>query len=219
MKDFDFYETVGVIAPGMFLIIGGVLLFLPNQQQNLMDIAKISVGSLGTGVILAFVIGHLLQAFGNILEKFWWWFWGGMPTDWVRSGRHYLIASMQRDIVQTKLRILLNRPVLEISAIDQKDWASIIRQIYSTVFTSAKAARVDIFNANYSLFRGTSAASILLLAGSAIINCRAGGIESGLFVVFALSFYRMHRFAKHYASELFIQYLQLPDASSTGGKA
>ena len=31
MKDFEFYEVIGVIAPGMILVVGAVLLFFPDQ--------------------------------------------------------------------------------------------------------------------------------------------------------------------------------------------
>lgn len=217
MKEFDFYEVIGVIAPGMVLIVGAVFLFFPDQQQNLMGIANLSLGSLGVGLILAYVAGQLLQAVGNVLDTVWWSLWGGMPTDWVRSGKHALIAESQRNLIRERICIMLNNSSFDLSATDTKHWYSITRQIYAAVSAAGRAARVDIFNGNYGLCRGIAAGFLLLLAGSIIVNWRAWQIETVLVILIAFSIYRMHRFGVRYGRELFVQFLlQLPAISKEG---
>ena len=46
-------------------------------------------------MVLAYVVGHLIQALGNLIEQLFWALQGGMPTDWLRTNRHQLLAPTQ----------------------------------------------------------------------------------------------------------------------------
>ena len=219
MKEFDFYEVTGVITPGMVMVVGTVILFFPDQHHNLLSIANVSLGSLGLGLILAYVAGQLLQAVGNGLETVWWWLWGGMPTDWIRSGKHDLIATAQLSLMQARLRMMLADSSFDPSASDRNHWYSITRQVYAAVSAAGRSTRIDIFNGNYGLCRGIAAGLVVLLVWSAIVNWRAWEVELMLAILISLAIYRMHRFGVRYGRELFIQYLQLPETTSTGGHA
>lgn len=187
MKQFDYYETIGVIAPGIVLLLGGVFLFFPEQQKNLITISNISIGGLGLGLILAYVAGQLLQAVGNGLEKVWWWFWGGMPSDWIRENKHELVSAEQRELVQTRVKVMLNNTSFNLSSCNKNHWNSITRQIYAAVSNAGCASRVYIFNGNYGLLRGIAAGLITLLIGMIFFNCRAWHIEITLAVLSALA--------------------------------
>src|SRR5688572_29310402 len=115
MKEFDFYQIAGVVAPGMVVVVGGMVLFFPTQQEKLLAIAGMSLGSLGLGLILAYVIGQLLQGIGEVVSTFWWFLWGGMPTDWLRTGKHDLIAKPQRDEVERRVQAMLGDPAFKLS--------------------------------------------------------------------------------------------------------
>lgn len=220
MKEFNFYDITAVIAPGMVLIIGVVLLFFPGQQDVLEKVSKISVGSLGVGVILAYVVGQLLQAVGNGLEAVWWWFWGGMPTDWVRSNNHPVLSPQQRDRLQDRVRVALGSPSMELVSCASHDWYSVTRQIYAAVSGAGRSARVDAFNGNYGLCRGVAASLVSLLVATAIVDWRSWRVELTLILLISLAVFRMHRFAVRYGRELFVQYLQLPEnPRADGGKA
>ena len=218
MKEFDFYEVTGVIAPGMVLLVGAALLFFPEQHQSLISIANLSLGSLGVGLVLAYVAGQLLHAVGNGLETVWWWFWGGMPTDWIRSAKHDLVASNQRDLIRTRLRATLNAPTFELSTVDAGGWYAITRQMYAAIAAAGRSARLDIFNGNYGLCRGIAAGLLLLFTWSIILDWRAWRVETALAVLIALALYRMHRFGVQYGRELCVQYLQLPEGGSPEGR-
>jgi len=213
MKDFDFYQIVGVIAPGMVVVVGGLFLFYPAEQKNLISIASVSIGSLGVGVILAYVVGQLLQAVGNGIESIWWWLWRGMPTDWIRTGRHNLIAPAQRSHLQERLKCMLNDKDFTIENANRTHWFAITRQVYAAVSAANRASRVDIFNGNYGLCRGITAGFTVLLVAFAIINLQSWKTELILGILIALSVFRMHRFGVHYGREVFVQYLQAQDAS------
>ncbi len=219
MKEFDFYGTAGVIAPGMVFIVGLVLLFFPDHSKDLVAISSVSLGSLGVGLILAYVAGQLLQAIGNAVETGWWWFWGGMPTDWVRSGKHEIIAPSQRTMLEGRVRLSVSDPAFALSNATAKQWYAITRQVYAAVEAAKQNNRVDIFNGNYGLCRGIAAGLIVLLVASAIMHWRAWKVEVILAVLISLAIYRMHRFAVRYAREVFVQYLQLPAAANNGRPA
>lgn len=209
MKDFDFYEVMGVIAPGMIIVLGTCLLFFPNQQDKLAQIANASIGGLGVGLLASYVVGQLLQAVGNFVENIWWGLWGGMPTDWIRTGKHTLLAETQRVRVQTRVRSMLKDDRVEVSpAMPREQWYSIARQIYATVAAAGRSARADKFNGIYGLCRGMAAAFLVLLVAGVAVDWRVGKIELILFLLMAGAIYRMHRFGRNYGREVFVQFLQ-----------
>jgi predicted RND superfamily exporter protein len=65
---------------------------------------------------------------------------------------------------------------------------------------------VDTFNGNYGLMRGLAAAFVMIFA-LAIVTSQGIIALCVLAVLFLLGVYRMHRFGRHYATELFTQFL------------
>ncbi len=153
----------------MVLIIGVIFLFYPDQQQNCLNFVNLSLGSLGVGLILAYVAGQLLQVLGNWIENIWWKLWGGIPTDWLRSGKHDLVSIPQRDLLKTHICEILKSPAFEPQTNSPKEWHSITRQIHASVSAEGRSDRVDVFNGNYGLCRGLVAAFSVLIFWSFIL--------------------------------------------------
>lgn len=217
MKDLDYYEVFAVIAPGMVLIIGAVFLFFPEKYDTLNSLSNVSLGSLGVGMLLAYVAGQLLQAVGNIIEQLWWWSWQGKPLDWIRSGKHELVAGQQRATLQTRVGGMLHDPGFTFAGISPSDWFSVTRQLYAAVAASGRAARIDIFNGNYGLCRGIAAAFLVLVVSSFFTKSFSWRTDATLVALATIATFRMHRFGVRYGRELCVQYLQLPDANAEGG--
>lgn len=207
MKDFDFYQIAGVIAPGMVVIAGVVFLFFPEEQKAVLSISNVSIGGLGVGLLIAYVVGQLLQAIGNGFEEFWWWIRGGWPTDWVRTGKHKPMQPDQLMIIQEKLRVILKNDHFNVESLTRKEWRSVTSQIYSKVENANVNRRVDIFNANYGLSRGLVATTFVLMFGQVL--CCGWTIAIWLFLLglLILSIYRMDRAGRTYARELFSKFL------------
>jgi len=207
---FNYYEIIGVATPGAIIIFG--FSFLYPDYFDLLKAKDISFGGLGLFIILAYVIGQLSQAVGNIVEWIWWKLWGGMPTDWIRTKENMLLSREQRETLLTNLskKLKLNKPT-DLSKISSREWYGITRQIYAAVSAHSRAGRIDIFNATYGLNRGIATALIILFMLEIFLNpgnwrtLLITAILAGLFLS------RMHRFAKHYARELFVQFLQLSE--------
>lgn len=194
MKSFDFYEFVGILLPGsaflvatgfLFDVKGYTILFFPND-----------LGSFGLHVFAAYILGHLIQAIGNFVEKFYWMFWKGMPTDWPFTKPNNTQFITAKDTVISLCQGTTTGLTLE-------KWRSYVAQSRSVVFSRERSSRLNFFNGNYGLFRGLISASLLLASFSWSSEKSLLTIYLCLFVVSALSFYRMHRFGVHYASELF----------------
>ena len=106
MRQFDFYEFVGVLAPGAVVLYGVAILF---PELGLVTRGEvISFGEFGLVVILAYVSGHIVQAVGNIIEWFGRKYLGEWPSDWVRTRKHDILSTAQWDALPAKIRELLH---------------------------------------------------------------------------------------------------------------
>jgi len=152
MDKTEVYEFAAVIAPGAVTIFG--LSRIYPEIGLLINEDKISFGEFGLLLILAYVTGHLVQAFGNLIESFWWRCWGGVPTDWPRSHAHNLLAPQQLSILPAKVRTVLHLDCPDdLSNLHERHWQSITRQIYAAVKNVGQIGRIDVFNARIGLFR------------------------------------------------------------------
>jgi hypothetical protein len=205
-KTFTYYDIIGVIAPGAIILVGLTILFPGFQKIALLN--NFNIGGLGIFVILSYVAGNLTQAVGNALEKIWWDSCGGIPTDWVRIGKGDLLAKPQLIAIekQLPLKLELQGPI-SLKDINNADWLSITRQMYVAISAHSRSGRIDMFNGNYGLNRGIAAAFLIMALLNVIHNWI---IALLLFIVSLLALYRMYRFGKYYARELFIEFLQLP---------
>lgn len=78
---------------------------------------------------------------------------------------------------------------------------------------AGRGDRVNAFLGNYRLSRGIAAAGIVLCAMT-VVASGAGAWRTMLLILGGtlVAVFRMHRFGKHYARELFVQYLDLSTA-------
>lgn len=207
MKKLTFYEQVGIVIPGSVLLFG-LLFFFPTLKELL---AKdgISVGQLGIFVLLSYAAGHLIAAFGNAGENIFWWFFGGMPSDWVIKEKTTLISDEQRAQLPDKLKARLGITVAKIAGLDRKQWFPISRQMYADIDRNGKRDRIETFNGNYGLNRGLSAGCLVLACVAFLSGDWPVGL--GLLVLCGIYAYRMYRFGKHYGRELYMQFLTMSD--------
>lgn len=219
MRGFDFYEIVGVLIPGSILLVGVFILY-PQIRLSSQD-ASVVIGGFGIFTLLAYGVGHLVQAVGNGLEWMWWRLWGGLPTDWVRTDAHQLLSENQRATLLSQISTKLGVTVpADPASLKPNDWLGITQQMYAAVAAAGRAQRIDIFNATYGLSRGIAAAAISL-AALVLLEDRCQGVKGAalLFGAAAIAIYRMHLFGRHYARQLFVQFLQLPTPRTVEGRA
>jgi len=213
IRQLDFYEFTGVIAPGTIALLAAGLIW-PDHLGGILKL-DVTVGGLGLGLLLAYVAGHLLQAVGNLLEAGWWGLLGGWPSDAPRTGKSGLLSEAQLAQLQERLRSDFGFKGISLGPdLPVKSWRPIFRQIYAKVHAAGRDDRAHTFNGNYGMFRGIASAAIV--AAIAILFARgwpAWPVAAGFLAAAGLALFRMHRFAKHYARETYVQFLVLPRVS------
>jgi hypothetical protein len=198
-RDVDFYEFVSFIVPGsVLLVLVGYMFDIKKGVSSLL--APQDFGSLGVHLILAYITGHLLQAASNFLEVLYWKAWKGMPTDWPISRPQNLDFSKAKAAVEELCQQKVS---------DLRQWRILVAQVRSTVYSSKRAGRLHIFNANYGMFRGLVAAELIVGVLGCISSINSVAFYPILAAVVFLTGYRMHRFALHYARELFANVAEL----------
>ena len=215
MRKFDFYEFTGVLVPGTILLVGAAVCS-ESVKQVVFD-EDLSLGEAALSVIVAYGLGHLVQALGNLIEWAWWWAWDGKPSDWPRSGRHFLLSDEQTGSLDEELvNKLQHKTAGGFKSLSAENWYSVVRQVYAAVAGQGKAHRVDVFNGNYGLNRGLAAA-LLAVAIVALVTQGWASWKAVLLLIGGggVASYRMHRFGVHYARELFVQFLQLPGTDTS----
>lgn len=214
MRKLDFYEFAGIVVPGGVLLAG---LIWTHSFGSAVPPFGVSLGGFGVGLVLAYAAGHLVQAVGNLAEWAWWGLWGGMPTDWPRSGKHRLLSPERTRALEKRVRAAFQQPELRLErSLSSGLWVDLVRQIYAAVESRGRAGRVDIFNANYGLCRGLGAALALVAVAAPVLGRTDWRPILAFAAAAGVALWRMHRFAKHYARELFVQFLALPEEPCNG---
>ena len=207
-KDFSFSEFTGVIVPGATLLLGMAVISEPLQQFFASD--KFGAGQLGLFVVASYIVGHLVQGVGNLVESGWWAF-RGMPSTWIRRQKVPFLNDDQLKRLRDMLKSLLGHDPGELTKLDARACRNITGQLYAKLEKEGRAARIEIFNGNYGLFRGI-ASSLLVVTVVTITKhgfwSQANLITSAILLVALL---RMNRFGVHYASELYRQGLNLAE--------
>lgn len=205
-KAFDAYEVIGVITPGAVVTL--LLALHWPEFRALLGAEGLSIGGLGFFVIVAFVVGHLTQALGNIVDACVWLI-PGMPTAWVRSTNQRLISPNQRDQLQAKVTGM-EPGITDISQIDRRCWRSVTGRMYARVQAAGRSNRVDTCNRTYGLSRGLAAAFVAAAVWLAF-DAGAFTLEAGIAAALAIiAIARMWRSGVHYARSLFLAFVDLP---------
>jgi len=204
----DFYQIFGVIAPGTVFLLG--LLFLFPSIKIIFINDGLSIGGFGLFLLISYIMGNLIQSVGNLLEKIWWQFFGGMPTNWIIKNK--LLTNTQKKLLMKHIseKIDINQLPKSLENFNEDEWKYIVGQIRTIInSSSSKSERLFIFNSTYGLNRGIASAFITILVLLIIVNKAKIQIVIILILLIVMALYRMHRFAKHYAKELVNQFINI----------
>ncbi|HEU5236520.1 MAG TPA: hypothetical protein VFU37_05220 [Pyrinomonadaceae bacterium] len=213
MKQFSLYDILGVLAPGAVLTIGIIALYpdaiklIPNNDFTL--------GDLGVVVLISYVMGNLVAALGNLLEMPYWKITGGQHSDLARRRGAKVITAHQLAAVEARLRQAGFLKTEEtISGLSIGEWQGMTRQIYAYLDSRKMTQRIDAFNAQYGMNRGIAAGFLTLTLLAAIHSGFVlWKVQLILLICTVLAAYRMQRFSRHYAAELFRQFIVPPESA------
>ena len=86
-KEFSFYEFVGILVPGVTLLFFSEVIIESIYQKTIIDFSK--GGESVVFLVIAYGIGHILQAVGNVFENIMWMVFGSMPTQWLTKKNRF----------------------------------------------------------------------------------------------------------------------------------
>jgi hypothetical protein len=198
-KEFSFYEFVGILVPATILLFSWHLIYEHVYQKQIIDFSNL--GETLVFITICYGVGHLLHSLGNLMEKGIWFIFRGFPTKWLSEknifGKNLFNNSLNKKIIK-KVKQKFGKEVGNHGNL-----------VYNFIFLKSKTERVDIFNANYCLFRGLSISFILIM--SICVYYHYWETTLLLSVPLILSLIRMFRFGKYYAKEIYITFYNLSE--------
>lgn len=198
-KEFSFYEFVAVLVPSAILLYAVQLILEYAYQKQIVDFGKI--GETAIFVIICYGVGHIIQSLGNFYENIVWFVYGGMPAKWLTHKNKFNNYLFEQSLNQRIVEQVKNK-----FGDDIEDYG---RLTYNLLFQKDKTKRIDIFNGNYSLFRGLAVSFLIITA--LCLYYLTWQLSLVALVPSLLATVRMIRFAKYYATETFITFYNLSD--------
>ncbi len=224
MRQFNLYDTFGVLTPGVLCVVVAWLLFSSSRDRDLAMLSNSTTLVIGVGTFVCYVLGQLLQGISDIVVGLYWCKKGGIPISWnwdsiPRKKSRSFILSAQKCLVEKRLRVFLQDSYFSPMTLSQKEWRSLIRQIQSLVYASGVPThRVDAFGGCYGLCKGLIGTFGLLLFAQVIamfvlpFSWCAVFKSVVLLLLLFFSFLRMHQFGIHFDRELLVCFLALPES-------
>lgn len=196
-KEFSYYEFVGLIIPGILLMYFGNYMI-----KDQLGIEVFDTGSVGDSVflmVIGYALGHFIQALGNYIEGIIWYLYGGIPTTWLMKPKlqQRLLSTLEAERLKNKLTLYFKK-------YEDRDYG---RDVYNILFIKGLTSRIDIFNANYSLFRGLTVSLLILAILASLYYNWCLGI--GILGLSFLATQRMIRFGIYYAKEVYQTFLNV----------
>ncbi|MEN8951806.1 hypothetical protein [Planktotalea arctica] len=200
---FDPYEFIAVMIPGALPTLT-VSLLVPDVATLLLT-NGVELGAFGIFLIVSFVVGHVVQLFGNMIEKAETFVTYGPVDMAVRSSRR----PMDADQWQRFVNVIETLGLTTQQGPTHETWPGIRREVYARLSADGRTERIDMFNRTYGLCRGMVAGA-LLSSGIMLLLGEADSWKTAILVVglLALPLYvRMRRFSRYYFNEIVSQFL------------
>src|SRR6516165_9835240 len=125
---FNFYDYAGFIAPGTALLLGLLYLVPEFREPTVALMKESSLGALGLFILVAYVVGHVLEGIAYPIDRAMWLLWRGRPAEWIATGR--ILIPEQRALL---LDAVNKRFDLKLASFDvlkkQNERDALIRQI------------------------------------------------------------------------------------------
>jgi hypothetical protein len=149
-RSFDAYEVISIITPGVVVTL--MLVTEWPSLRGLLSDKGLSIGDFGLFVLVAFVLGHLVQAAGNLVEMIVW-LPRGLPTNWVKSPHQSLVTPEQRRSLLEAVAAMEGHEQ-DIAAMGRRQWLAVTTRAYGRLRDADRTGRVDAANRTYGLSRG-----------------------------------------------------------------
>lgn len=205
MSSFDAYEYVGVIVPGALPTLAAALLF--PELSSFLHSEGFALGDFGIFLIISFVIGHVVQMFGGLIDRAQDMLGIGKADRALNNREKWFGRAQWAEFESLFANLVSANP----SSIDKNNYDQAIRATYAVVRAEGRAHRVDAFNRNFGMCRGLVAGSLLTIA----LLFATGGSQHIYYAMLIFGFLsvplfvRMRRFSHLFIAELVAQAIAL----------
>lgn len=202
---FDPYEFIAVAIPGALPTLT-ISILVPKVAAIILA-NGVDLGSFGIFLIVSFVVGHVVQLVGNVIEQIEGLVTFGTIDLAVRDERRPMHSEQwDRFCVD-----LTEAGISTAAGITSKTWPGIRREVYARLLAYGRTDRLDMFNRTYGLCRGMVAGAAISAGMTLFLGGEDAWQWSAMIVLLlALPLYmRMRRFGRHYFNEVVSQFLSL----------
>lgn len=181
-EKFDYYDLLGHIIPGLVLIGGAYLLLYWFGVEVKIPVISDAVTAV---VILGMAIfsGNLLQALSSLLEPFYFWTWGGMPSNKLLAGKSRRISavylSILKDTVKGHIAVSKTETNEAKGELENRD----IFMHCLTLCNQKSLGRINRFNSLYAYHRALTTLSLVFLVITIIALIKVSVPAGALWVI------------------------------------
>lgn len=150
---FDYYDAVAHVIPGAVACLF-MLYVLDIVGVPLPKISEGSFAQVGIGIVVSYVVGHLLQAVASTVEPFYYATWGGKPSINLLEVQSKTFSDAQRNRLIGDISSYFK--VSEILPEDKKGKRRFYQRLFErcmALCNREKLGRVDRFEVSYSFHR------------------------------------------------------------------
>lgn len=170
---FNFYDFIGYVIPGslgcvfLYWLINGFFGFYFYLEFK-------SIGESILFLALAYLIGHLIQTYGNLIEKSAVREWGGWFSEqFLRDDNSYYTTAFKSALRESIKTVFHESAELGTNDETQRQRRQeLFNLCYALIVQEGVALHTEIFNSVYSLYRGLIAATNVAIVVSAVITVK-----------------------------------------------
>jgi hypothetical protein len=187
------YDILGYFLPGLLVILVLILLFLNYDVKYLFEeIKRLSTTEIMLAIIIAYIIGHLIQSISNILENIFL----KLPLlKYISGAPSYQYLSESNKFYSNEFKKLIINAAKEIFKSENLKEKELFNLCYSLILQKGETYRIELFVSLYGFYRGLSYSCLI---SSILFFIYHNFILAIAFVIFTILFLQRYKRFKSY---------------------
>jgi hypothetical protein len=187
------YDIFGYFLPGLLVMFVLILLFLNYNVKYLFEeIKRLSTTEIMLAIIIAYIIGHLIQSISNILENIFL----KLPfLKYISGAPSYQYLSESNKFYSDEFKKLIINAAKEIFKSENLKEKELFNLCYSLILQKGETYRIELFVSLYGFYRGLSYSCLI---SSILFFIYHNFILAIAFVIFTILFLQRYKRFKSY---------------------
>ena len=187
------YDILGYFLPGLLFMFALILLSLNYNVEYLFEeIKRLSTTEIMLAIIIAYIIGHLIQSISNILENIFL----KLPLlKYISGAPSYQYFSESNKFYSDEFKKLIINAAKEIFKSENLKEKELFNLCYSLILQKGETRRIELFVSLYGFYRGLSYSCLI---SSILFFIYHNFILAIAFVIFTILFLQRYKRFKSY---------------------